>query len=101
MVIGKQQKGIRNELLAAIEFLDKPFNHVYYDLGGKGPCDLVVINSADGTVDLYDVKTHSERMQKGKMRRINRTKNKSAKNLDVKILYVKQVSEIPIQCSIE
>jgi|TARA_E500000318_G_C3559312_1_gene212644 Holliday junction resolvase-like predicted endonuclease len=101
VVVGKQQKGIRSELLAAIDFLDKPFNHVYYDLGGKGPCDLIVVDAKKGTVDLYDVKTHSERVYKGKMRRINRTKNKSAKNLDVKILYVKQVSEIPIQCSVE
>tara|TARA_R110000796_G_scaffold43828_2_gene107460 strand:- start:453 stop:758 length:306 start_codon:yes stop_codon:yes gene_type:complete len=101
VAISKQQKGIRNELLAAIEFLSRPCNHVYYDLGGKGPCDLVVINSKTGTIDLYDVKTHSERMDKGKMRRINRTKNKSAKNLAVKIIYVKQVSETPIQYSIE
>ena len=101
MVISKQQKGIRNELLAAIEFLSRPFHHVYYDLGGKGPCDLVVINSKKGLIDLYDVKTHSERMHRGKMRRINRTKNKSAKNLDVKIIYVKQVSGTPIQYSIE
>ena len=101
MVINKQQKGIRNELLAAIEFLSRPFHHVYYDLGGKGPCDLVVVNSKTGSTDLYDVKTHSERMHRGKMRRINRTKNKSAKNLDVKIIYVKQVSGTPIQYSIE
>jgi len=37
---------------------------------------------------LYDVKTKSYRMMKGKMRLINRVKNKSAKNLNVKILYV-------------
>ena len=84
----KQQKGIRAELLAAIDFLEQPNTHVYYDLGGKGPADIVVVNSATGTVDLYDVKMKSYRMQKGKMRMINRTKNKSAKNLDVKILYM-------------
>ena len=86
--VSKQQKGIRAELLAAIDFLAKPNTHVYYDLGGKGPADLVVVNSATGTVDLYDVKTKSYRMMKGKMRLINRVKNRSAKNLDVKILYV-------------
>ena len=84
----KQQKGIRAELLAAVDFLGEPNTHVYYDLGGKGPVDLIVVNSATGTVDLYDVKMKSYRMQKGKMTMINRTKNKSAKNLDVKVLYV-------------
>ena len=86
--VSKQQKGIRAELLAAIDFLEKPNTHVYYDLGGKGPADLVVVNSETGTVDLYDVKMKSYRMMKGKMRLINRVKNKSAKNLDVKVLYV-------------
>ena len=84
----KQQKGIRAELLAAVDFLGEPNTHVYYDLGGKGPVDLIVVNSATGTVDLYDVKMKSYRMQKGKMTMINRTKNKSAKNLDVKVLYI-------------
>ena len=83
----KQQKGIRAELLAAVDFLGEPNTHVYYDLGSKGPVDLIVVNSATGTVDLYDVKMKSYRMQKGKMTMINRTKNKSAKNLDVKVLY--------------
>ena len=55
LMLSKQQKGIRAELLAAIDFLGKPNTHVYYDLGGKGPADLVVVNSATGTVDLYDV----------------------------------------------
>ena len=86
--VSKQQKGIRAELLAAIDFLEKPNTHVYSDLGGKGPADLVVVNSETGTVDLYDVKMKSYRMMKGKMRLINRVKNKSAKNLDVKILYM-------------
>ena len=86
--VSKQQKGIRAELLAAIDFLAKPNTHVYHDLGGKGPADLIVVNSATGTVDLYDVKTKSYRMQRGKMTMIHRTKNKSAKNLDVKVLYV-------------
>ena len=86
--VNKQQKGIRAELLAAIDFLGKPNTHVYYDLGGKGPADLIVVNSKTGTVDLYDVKTKSYRMQRGKMTMIHRTKNKSAKNLDVKILYI-------------
>jgi len=88
METSKQQKGIRAELLAAIDFLGKPNTHVYYDLGGKGPADIIVVNSRTGTVDLYDVKMKSYRMMKGKMRLINRVKNKSAKNLDVKILYV-------------
>ena len=88
METSQQQKGLRAELLAAIDFLGKPNTHVYYDLGGKGPADLVVVNSVTGTVDLYDVKMKSYRMQKGKMTMINRTKNKSAKNLDVKVLYI-------------
>jgi hypothetical protein len=88
METSKQQKGIRAELLAAVDFLGEPNTHVYYDLGGKGPVDLIVVNSATGTVDLYDVKMKSYRMQKGKMTMINRTKNKSAKNLDVKVLYI-------------
>jgi len=85
METSKQQKGIRAELLAAIDFLAKPNTHVYYDLGGKGPADLVVVNSETGTVDLYDVKTKSYRKD-GSL--INRVKNKSAKNLDVKIIYI-------------
>ena len=81
----KSQLGIRNELLAAIKFLNKPDTHVYYELGGRGPADLVVVNSETGTVDLYDVKSKSYRKD-GTM--INRVKNKSAKNLDVKIIYI-------------
>ena len=44
METSKQQKGIRAELLAAIDFLAKPNTHVYYDLGGKGPADIIVVN---------------------------------------------------------
>ena len=88
METSKQQKGIRAELLAAIDFLAQPNTHVYYDLGGKGPADIIVVNSKTGTVDLYDVKTKSYRMQRGKMTMIHRVKNKSARNLDVKVLYV-------------
>ena len=85
METSKQQKGIRAELLAAIDFLAKPNTHVYYDLGGKGPADIIVVNSATGTVDLYDVKSKSYRKD-GSL--ISRVKNKSAKNLDVKIIYI-------------
>ena len=81
----KSQLGIRNELKAAMKFLNKPNTHVYYELGGRGPADLVVVNSETGTVDLYDVKTKSYRKDGS---RINRVKNKSAKNLDVKIIYI-------------
>ena len=81
----KSQLGIRNELKAAMKFLNKPDTHVYYELGGRGPADLIVVNSDTGTVDLYDVKTKSYRKDGS---RINRVKNKSAKNLDVKIIYI-------------
>ena len=32
----KSQLGIRNELKAAMKFLNKPDTHVYYELGGAG-----------------------------------------------------------------
>ena len=81
----KCQLGIANELKAAIKLLETPGNHVYYEIGGRGPADLVVVNSETGTVDLYDVKTKGYRKDGS---HINRVKNKSAKNLDVKILYM-------------
>tara|TARA_R100000458_G_C8070684_1_gene109618 strand:- start:110 stop:391 length:282 start_codon:yes stop_codon:yes gene_type:complete len=81
----KCQLGIRNELKAAMKFLEEPNNHVYYELGGRGPADLIVVNTETGTVDLYDIKTKSYRKDGS---HINRVKNKSAKNLNVKIIHV-------------
>ena len=81
----KSQLGIRNELKAAMKFLEEPNNHVYYELGGRGPADLIVVNTETGTVDLYDIKTKSYRKDGS---HINRVKNKSAKNLNVKIIHV-------------
>ena len=81
----KSQLGLRKELQAVMKFLVKPDTHVYYELGNRGPADLIVVNTETGTVDLYDVKSKSYRKD-GSL--ISRVKNKSAKNLDVKIIYV-------------
>jgi len=81
----KPQIGIRNELKAIMKFLDKPHTHIYYDFGNRGPADLIIVNTETGTVDLYDVKSKSYRKD-GTL--INRVKNKSAKNLNVKIIYM-------------
>ena len=81
----KSQLGLRKELQAVMKFLNKPNTHVYYELGNRGPADLIVVNTETGTVDLYDVKSKCYRKD-GSL--INRVKNKSAKNLDVKIIYI-------------
>ena len=81
----KSQLGLRKELQAVMKFLNKPDTHVYYELGNRGPADLIVVNTETGTVDLYDVKSKSYRKD-GSL--ISSVKNKSAKNLDVKIIYV-------------
>ena len=81
----KSQLGLRKELKAIMKFLNKPDTHVYYELGGRGPADLIIVNTETGGVDLYDVKSKSYRKD-GTL--INRVKNKSAKNLNVKIIYM-------------
>ncbi len=81
----KSQLGLKKELQAVMKFLNKPNTHVYYELGNRGPADLIVVNTETGNVDLYDVKSKSYRKD-GSL--INRVKNKSAKNLNVKIIYI-------------
>ena len=82
----RNQRGHLCEVIAAETLIRD--GYWVYSTTMLGPIALIAVKSAPPEIRLFDVKAENRRMQKGYMRRIDRTRTPAQKALGVQLVYV-------------